>query len=261
MVSVSAVSNVLTTGPLTIPAMIREGYSSRTAVAVEAVASTGGSVTPQIIGTAAFLMASFAGVGYEEVLVAAAIPAGVFFLGLFVHIDAHAATVGMRGADPATLPRLRSVLRTGWPYLAALGLLRALLFTDLSEARIPFLVAAALLILAAYRRRLHLPRVLLDPGDHHRAVHRRHGGRRPRPRRAVGHGCRALAGERPDGDRRGQRPPPAGRRRGDLLPARNGADVSAAYVLLAIVLVPGLLSLGVGLFAAHLFIIYWASAS
>lgn len=261
MVSGSAVSNVLTTGPLTIPAMIREGYSRRTAGAVETVASTGGSVTPPIMGTAAFLMASFAGVGYGEVLVAAAIPAGLFFLGLFVHIDAHAAAVGMRGADPATLPRLRSVLRTGWPHFAALGLLSGLLFTDLPEARIPFLVAAALLILAAYRRRLHLPRLILDLGMTIGQIIGIMAG--------VG---LVLGGLSATGVALSLASDLVGLV-GDnvllLLVAGAvtcfllgmGLTVSAAYVLLAIVLVPGLLSLGVDLFAAHLFVIYWAPAS
>lgn len=261
MVSGSAVSNVLTTGPLTIPAMIREGFSRRTAGAIEAVASTGGTITPPIMGTAAFLMASFAGVSYREVLLAAAIPAGLFFLGLFVHIDSHAEAHGMRGTDPSSLPRLRPVLRVGWPYLAALGLLTALLFTDLPEARIPFLVAAALLVHAAYRRTLHLPRLLTHLGT------------------TIGQIIGIMAG--------------VGLILGGLsatgvalslardmvalvgdnlvllllagavtcLVLGMGLTVSAAYVLLAIVLVPGLLGLGVDLLAAHLFVIYWASVS
>lgn len=165
MVSGSAVSNVLTTGPVTIPAMIREGFSRRTAGAVEAVASTGGTITPPVMGTAAFLMATFVGVSYREVLLAAVIPAALFFLGLFVHIDGLAAARGMRGGDPADLPRLRSVLAAGWPFPVALGLLTALLFTDLPEGRIPFLVAALLLAYSAVRRPLDLPHLLLHVGQ------------------------------------------------------------------------------------------------
>jgi len=261
MVSGSAVSNVLTTGPVTIPAMIREGFSRRTAGAVEAVASTGGTITPPVMGTAAFLMASFAGVSYREVLLAAVIPAVLFFLGLFVHIDGLAAAHGMRGRERADLPRLRSVLVSGRAFLAALGLLTALLFTDLPEGRIPFLVAAALLLHSAFRRPLDLPRLLLRVGH------------------TVGQIIGIMAG--------------VGLILGGLSAtgvalslARDmvalvgdnlllmllagaatcfvlgmGLTVSAAYVLLAIVLVPGLLTLGVDPLAAHLFVIYWASVS
>lgn len=261
MVSGSAVSNVLTTGPVTIPAMIREGFSRRTAGAVEAVASTGGTITPPVMGTAAFLMATFVGVSYREVLLATVIPAALFFLGLFVHIDGLAAARGMRGGDPADLPRLRSVLAAGWPFPVALGLLTALLFTDLPEGRIPFLVAALLLAYSAVRRPLDLPRLLLHVGQ------------------TVGQIIGIMAG--------------VGLILGGLSAtgvalslARDlvalvgdnlllmllagaatcfvlgmGLTVSAAYVLLAIVLVPGLLTLGVDPLAAHLFVIYWASIS
>src|SRR5690606_32703024 len=75
MMSGSAVSNVLTTGPLTIPAMKRSGFSGEYAAGVEATASSGGSITPPIMGTAAFLMVSFVGVPYSEIAIAAAIPA------------------------------------------------------------------------------------------------------------------------------------------------------------------------------------------
>src|SRR5699024_9998777 len=75
MMSGSAVSNVLTTGPMTIPAMVKAGFTPKTSGAIEATASSGGSITLPIMGTAAFLMVSFVGVPYTEVIVAAAIPA------------------------------------------------------------------------------------------------------------------------------------------------------------------------------------------
>ena len=97
MMSGSAVSNVLTTGPLTIPAMKREGFSPTVAGGVEATAASGGSITPPIMGTAAFLMVAFVGVPYLDILVAATIPAILYFLGIYLQVDGYAARRGLGG--------------------------------------------------------------------------------------------------------------------------------------------------------------------
>lgn len=104
MMSGSAVSNVLTTGPMTIPAMKKAGYPSKYAAAVEATAATGGSITPPIMGTAAFLMVSFLGIPYAEVAIAAAIPAVLYYLGIFVQVDGYAAKSGLKGEPRHLLP-------------------------------------------------------------------------------------------------------------------------------------------------------------
>ena len=98
MMSGSAISNVLTTGPMTIPAMVKDRFSRRYAAAIEATASTGGTVAPPLMGTAAFLMVAFLGIPYSEVALAAAIPAILYFLGIFVQVDAYSGSQGMRGA-------------------------------------------------------------------------------------------------------------------------------------------------------------------
>lgn len=266
MMSGSAVSNVLTTGPMTIPAMVRSGFSRKTAGAIEATASSGGSITPPIMGTAAFLMVSFAGVPYTEIIIAAAIPALLYFLGIFLQIDGYAAMRGMQGMPKDRLPRIGQAALAGWPYLLVLGLLVALLFVLGSEAQAPYYVVGALVVIALLRpsQKFGLREffdMLLDTG------------------KTLGQIIGIIAG--------------VGLILGGLsatgvalslsrdlvnLVGDNvvliliagaiacfvlgmGLTISAAYVFLAIVMVPALTALGVNLVAAHLFVIYWASVS
>src|SRR5699024_6926793 len=147
MMSGSAVANVLTTGPMTIPAMIRNGFTPKTAGAVEATASSGGSITPPIMGAAAFLMVSFAGVPYTQVIIAATIPAILYFLGIFLQVDGYSALKGLAGTPRSELPRFVTTLINGWPYILAFGLLTVLLLTTPSEAQVPFWVVLALILI------------------------------------------------------------------------------------------------------------------
>ena len=112
-VSGSAVSNVAVDGALTIPMMKRAGYPPHLAAAIEAVASNGGQIMPPVMGAAAFLIAEYLGLSYGEVALAAAIPAGLYYLALFVQVDLEAAKRGLVGLPAAELPRLGPVLRTG----------------------------------------------------------------------------------------------------------------------------------------------------
>lgn len=111
MVSGSSVANVLTTGSYTIPLMKRCGFSPTFAAAVEASASTGGLIMPPIMGAAAFVMAEFLGISYFKIVLAAIIPALVYFLMVGVSVYAEVSKGG-RGAalEAAEIPRLRDVL-------------------------------------------------------------------------------------------------------------------------------------------------------
>lgn len=122
-VSGSAVSNVVVDGPITIPMMKRAGYAPHTAAAIEAVASTGGQIMPPVMGVAAFLIAEFLAVPYSQVALAAVIPALLYYLALFVQVDLEAARRGLSGLPGVDLPRLTSVLRRGWGFLAPLAVL------------------------------------------------------------------------------------------------------------------------------------------
>lgn len=105
-VSGNAVSNVVGTGVITIPLMVKTGYRSRMAGAIEAVASTGGQLLPPVMGAAAFVMADFLRVPYSDILLAALLPAALYFAAVFIQVDRVAARDGIRGvktADRSTL--------------------------------------------------------------------------------------------------------------------------------------------------------------
>ncbi|MBI2555816.1 MAG: TRAP transporter fused permease subunit, partial [Candidatus Rokubacteria bacterium] len=95
-VSGSAVANVLVDGWLTIPLMKRTGFSPSVAGAIEAVASTGGQIMPPVMGAAAFVLAQIVGVSYWNVVVAAAIPAILYYVSLYFMVDFHSRKEGLR---------------------------------------------------------------------------------------------------------------------------------------------------------------------
>lgn len=111
MVSGSAVGNVATTGAFTIPLMKRLGYPAALSGAVEAVASTGGQLAPPIMGAAAFIMAEIIGSDYLAIAIAAALPAALFYFGVFatVHVTAHEERLGQVPDDQ--IPPWRAILR------------------------------------------------------------------------------------------------------------------------------------------------------
>lgn len=152
----SAISNVVTTGTLTIPAMKRIGYAPHYAGAVEACASTGGTIMPPIMGAAAFVMASFLGVTYGEIVIAAIIPSLLYYLGLLFQVDLHARKIGLKGAPKEELPKLGEVIKSGWYYLFVLIVLVYLLFNMRVEAWAPFYASALLLVIANIKKETRL---------------------------------------------------------------------------------------------------------
>ena len=116
MVSGSSVANAVTTGAFTIPLMKKGGYRSEFAGAVVAAASTGGQVMPPIMGAAAFIMAQFLGVAYWEIVVAAFIPATLYFFSLFAMVHFRAGKRGLTGLPEEMIPNVRLVLKNGWHY-------------------------------------------------------------------------------------------------------------------------------------------------
>jgi TRAP transporter 4TM/12TM fusion protein len=146
MISGSAVANVSAVGVVTIPLMKRSGFPAHIAGAIEAVGSTGGQLMPPVMGAAAFLMAEILQVPYAKVMVAAVIPAFLYYLALFFQVDAEAAKRGIVGEPVDRLPRVGAVLRAGWyfpvPFAALLYALIALNW----HAEHAALLAAAVLI-------------------------------------------------------------------------------------------------------------------
>lgn len=136
-ISGSSIANTVTTGALTIPAMIRIGFKRHFAAAVEAASSTGGQITPPVMGAVAFLMVEYLGVSLRTILIAAIVPAFMHFFGVLVQVHLEARRLGIRGLRKEELPNALRVLREGW--LSMLPLL--LLVWMLMSGRTPFLSA------------------------------------------------------------------------------------------------------------------------
>ena len=127
-ISGSAVSNVVSTGVITIPMMKRGGYPPHIAGAIEAVASTGGQLMPPIMGAAAFVMAEFLQVPYGDVVLAAIIPALLYYATLFIQADIYAARHGITRVEEELIPQRGHVFRSGWPFLLPFVVLIVSLF-------------------------------------------------------------------------------------------------------------------------------------
>lgn len=125
-ISGSSVANVVTSGSFTIPMMKKTGYRAEFAGAVEAAASTGGQLMPPIMGAAAFLMAEFTDIPYWDIALAAAIPALLYFTGIWIMIHFEAKRVGLRGLTKEELPDKKEVLKKIYlllPIFVIIGLL------------------------------------------------------------------------------------------------------------------------------------------
>ena len=143
----SVISNVLTTGTMTIPAMKRSGFKPSTAGAIEACASTGAVLAPPVMGATAFVMAEFLDLPYSEVALAAAVPALLYFFALFMQIDSNAGRNGMQGLPREELPRLGQVFREGWYFVFVIVLLVVMLLVMKRESWAPWMAAALLIVL------------------------------------------------------------------------------------------------------------------
>ena len=126
-ISGSAVANVYGTGTFTIPLMMKIGYEPFFAGAVEAVASSGGQIMPPIMGAGAFLMASFLGVQYREIMIAAIFPALLYYGALFLMVRLRALKTGLKGLDPSELPSKEYVLKRFYMIAPIVGLIAFLL--------------------------------------------------------------------------------------------------------------------------------------
>src|SRR5690606_28587914 len=124
----TVIGNIMSTGIVTIPLMKRSGFKPQQAGAIEAVSSNGGQFAPPVMGATAFLIAEFLQVSYATVVKAALVPAVLYYVCLFLQVDAIAVRRGLHGLPKAELPRARSVLASGWIFLLPLGVLLYLLF-------------------------------------------------------------------------------------------------------------------------------------
>jgi len=127
-ISGSAVANVVVDGAFTIPMMKKAGYPPPVAAAIEAVASTGGQIMPPVMGAAAFLIAEYLGIPYAQVALAAAVPAFLYYAALFIQVDLLAARNGIYGLPRSELPQLGQVMKRSAGFVVPLGSLIILMF-------------------------------------------------------------------------------------------------------------------------------------
>jgi TRAP transporter 4TM/12TM fusion protein len=262
----SVVTNVMTTGQLTIPAMKKAGMSATVAGGIEACASTGGVLLPPIMGSTAFVMATLLEVPYAEVALAAAVPALLYFVSLYLQIDAYAGREQLAGLEEAEIPKLTDTFKEGWFYLGAFGLLIFLLLVLQREALAPYYATAALLVINQLipKHRMNGPqffellysvaRLLIE------LVVVLAG---------VGLIVGALSVTGLSGTLVNDLLSIAGNDLGLLLLMGAvtsfvlgiGMTVTAAYIFLAVVLAPALVGQNLLPLSAHLFILYWAMLS
>lgn len=122
-ISGSSIANTVTTGALTIPAMKKVGYPPHFAGAVEATSSTGGQITPPILGAAAFIMVEYLEIPLRDVLAAALFPALLHYFGIFIMVHLEAKKLGLRGLSADELPKTMVVLKQHWLSIIPLGIL------------------------------------------------------------------------------------------------------------------------------------------
>ncbi|MCC2689150.1 MAG: C4-dicarboxylate transporter permease [Rhizobiaceae bacterium] len=147
-ISGSAVANVVATGVVTIPMIKRDKYPAHKAAAIEAVASTGGQLMPPVMGAAAFLMAEFLQVSYADVALAALVPALLYYGALFIQADLEAARLGIAAAPEDEMPARRTVLGGLHFVLAFVLLIYALFGMNWQPERAAFLACAAVVVTA-----------------------------------------------------------------------------------------------------------------
>ncbi|MBC7133502.1 MAG: TRAP transporter fused permease subunit [Roseovarius sp.] len=162
-ISGSAVANVAASGTFTIPMMKRVGYTPKFAAAVEAVASSGSQLMPPVMGAAVFIMADMLQVGYGTIILAALFPALIYYLNLFVIVDLEAGKRGLRGLDGFEKDKSRELLRDSGYLLAPLAVLFGMVMLQYSPRYAALLSLALLLVLNLLQPRHRLSfRAMVD---------------------------------------------------------------------------------------------------
>ncbi len=262
----SVITNVLTTGVMTIPAMRRTGFAPHYAGGVEACASTGGVLMPPVMGATAFIMATIIEVPYADIAIAAVVPSGLYFFGLFMQIDAYSARKGLKGLPREELPAIGATLREGWFFVFVFVMLIVMLIYLRREALAPFYATGMLIVINQLFRGnrwgvkeivkflLGVSSLLVELTAILAAV-------------GLIVGALSMTGM-------------AGTLVNDLVFMAGGSTlillvmgavtsfimgvgmtVTAAYIFLAVVLAPALIQGGLSPMAVHLFILYWGMLS
>lgn len=148
----AAVANVVTTGAFTIPLMKKTGYRPVFAGAVEAAASSGGQIMPPVMGAAAFVLAELSGIPYGTVMIAAIIPALLYYLGVWTMVDREARIMGLKGVDASNIPRIIDVLKVRGHMLIPLVIIVVTLIMGFSAMFSAFYGIIATLVISSLRK-------------------------------------------------------------------------------------------------------------
>jgi TRAP transporter 4TM/12TM fusion protein len=151
MVSGSPTSDVVTTGSITIPIMRRLGYSGAHAGAIEVAASTGGSIVPPVLGTAAFIMVDFAGVEYRDIAIAALIPALLYYVSIYAQVHFSSLRNGFSRMDDAAIPKLSTTMKDGGLFFVPLIALTIALLNGFTPTMVAIFGSIAILAVAMLR--------------------------------------------------------------------------------------------------------------
>ncbi|MEH7380687.1 TRAP transporter permease [Bacillus sp. JJ1533] len=263
MISGSPTANVVTTGSFTIPVSKRSGYKPSFAAAVEAAASTGGSILPPIMGSSAFLMAAITQIPYISIVIAAIIPGILYYLSLLAMVHFEAIRLDLPKANKEDIPKISHVLKQGWYYFIPLVVLLAFLLNGYSASRTGLYGVLAIVIVSWFRRetRMGIKQIFEAMVD---------GAKSSIP---VTTACAAaglvISGIMSTGLGGKLTSVVLGLTEGMLIPTLiltmliciilgMGMPVAAAYILTAMLAAPALMELGVSLMAAHLFIVYFS---
>jgi len=159
----STISNVVATGSVTIPAMKRMGYPPHYAGAIEAVASQGGVIMPPVMGSIAFLLSILTEIPYSFIMIAAFIPALLYYWGLIVQVDSYAARIGLKGLPKEEIPSLWKTFKEGWVFIFVIFFLVFALLYMRWEARSPVFASALMIVLSFTNRKTWMtPRKLIS---------------------------------------------------------------------------------------------------
>ncbi len=157
MISGSSVANVAVDGGITIPLMMKTGFKPEFAAATEATASTGGQIMPPVMGAGAFIMAELLNISYGEVIMAAAIPATLYYVGLYCMVDLESVKQGMKGLPGSPLSRSWRVIKDGVHLLIpVMILLYQLVIVGSSMSRAGLISIASIVIVSWFRKKTRI---------------------------------------------------------------------------------------------------------
>lgn len=261
----SAAANVALTGSVTIPLMKGAGFKPHFAAAVEAVASTGGLIMPPVMAATAFILAEFLDTSYSIVVARAAIPAVLYYLAVFLQVHIEAVHLGIKGLPRQELPSLTNTMREGWIFVFPVAVLIFTLFVLRFRPELSALYGiGAMLVISVFKKstRISLRRLMKILEDTGKGV------------LEVGIVC-ALAGFVIGSTILCD----LGLSMSNQLIAMSqgmvfllllfaaagaivmgmGMPITAVYVMLAVLIAPALIQLGVQPMPAHLFILYFGA--